>query len=179
MSEESSAATVRWQRWIGPALLGVSCLCFGAALSAPMFTVSPGAGDLTGWLRAMKPDLMASVSQSLLGGIVHLFQDGDFILAALLALFCVAFPVAKYLVLSGEIFGLEFAHNVWARIMQTAAPLAMVDVYVLALLVLIIKGLPGGSHMCLESGAWFFIASVLLSFGGSRLLKKSKKLFDT
>jgi len=46
---------------------------------------------------------------------------------------------------------------------------AMVEVFLVALTVILIKGLPGGSHVSLHSGTWMFTGSVIPSLAASRL----------
>jgi uncharacterized paraquat-inducible protein A len=51
----------------------------------------------------------------------------------------------------------------------------MVEVLLIALLVLVVKGMPGGSEVNIQAGAWLFTASVILSLVASRWLMDSKQ----
>lgn len=155
--------------------LGSACLLFGLALGLPVFSLTPGVGELTGWLRLLKPDEMATTTQSLLGGISLLWFDGDPFLACILTAFCLVLPITKFLILWGECFGMPIGDSLWGRFCRATAPYAMVEVFVLALLVMVVKGLPGGSLIVIQAGAWCFTGSVLLSLFAAQLLKPRAK----
>jgi paraquat-inducible protein A len=131
-------------------------------------------GALTGWLRLVRPEEMATSTQSLLGGIRLLWMDGNPLLACMLAAFCLILPLAKFLILWGECFKMPLGDSLWGRFCRATAPYAMVEVFVLALLVMVIKGLPGGSLIVIQAGAWCFTGSVLLSLFAAQLLKPAK-----
>jgi len=151
--------------------LAVACFCFGLALGLPVFSLTPGVGELTGWLRLLKPDQMATTTQSLLGGIRLLWVDGNPFLACILITFCLILPISKFLILWGEAYGMPLSGSIWGRFCRATAPYAMVEVFVLALLVMVVKGLPGGSLIVIQTGAWCFTGSVLLSLFAAQLLK--------
>jgi len=157
--------------WFIRACLTLSCVFFGIALAAPIFSVTPGAGEFTAWLRLIKPDLMGKITQTLPGGIRLLWESGDIALSCLLAAFCVLLPVLKNIVLWAEALHLDVARTVGGRLLAASAPYAMVEVFVLAILVLAIKGLPGNTSIVLHPGAWFFTASVILGFISAQMLK--------
>jgi uncharacterized paraquat-inducible protein A len=149
----------------------IACLSFGAALALPVFSITPGAGDLTGWVRMIRPQDMAQIQQSLIGGIHLLWIDGNPLLACVLTGFCLILPFFKFTVLWGEAYGIELHGTLWGRLCRITAPYAMVEVFVLAILVMIVKGLPGGSVISVEAGAWCFASSVILSLVSVQLLK--------
>lgn len=149
----------------------LSCLFFGAALALPIVSITPGVGELTQWLRLLKPDDMATITQTMFSSIYHLWKGGDRLLGAILVVFCLMLPLGKFLVLGCEAFSVALASTTFGRLVAATAPYAMVEVFLLALLVLVIKGLPGGSSIELQAGAWLFAASVLLSLLAAALLK--------
>ena len=53
----------------------LSCLFFGAALALPLISITPGVGELTHWLRLLKPDAMATVTQTMFSSIHHLCRE--------------------------------------------------------------------------------------------------------
>jgi uncharacterized paraquat-inducible protein A len=150
--------------------VGSACLLFGMALGLPVFSITPAMGELTGWLRLLRPDEMATTTQSLLGGIRLLWVDGDPLLSLILVTFCVILPLTKFLILWGECFGMPLGDSLWGRFCRATAPYAMVEVFVLALLVMVVKGLPGGSVIEVKNGAWCFAGSVILSLVAANLL---------
>ena len=151
--------------------LGSACILFGLALGLPVFSLTPGVGELTGWLRLLKPDSMATTTQSLLGGIRLLWCEGNPLLALILISFCLVLPISKFLILGSESYGIALSGSIWGRFCRATAPYAMVEVFVLALLVMVVKGLPGGSLIVIQSGAWCFTGSVLLSLVAAQQLK--------
>ena len=167
MSGAQSSARLR----IAQVAWALSCLFFGAALALPIISVTPGVGELTQWLRLLKPDDMATITQTMFSSIYQLWEGGDPLLGATLVVFCLMLPLGKFLVLGCEAFSVAFASTAFGRLVAATAPYAMVEVFLLALLVLVIKGLPGGSSIQLLSGAWLFAASILLSLLAAALLK--------
>ena len=154
--------------------VGIACFLFGLALGMPVFSLTPGVGELTGWLRLLKPDEMATTTQSLLGGIRLLWLDGNPLLASVLTAFCLILPISKFLILWGEAYGMPLSGSIWGKFCRATAPYAMVEVFVLALLVMVVKGLPGGSLIVIQAGAWCFTGSVLLSLFAAQLLKPGR-----
>lgn len=151
-----------------------SAALLGLGLVAPAMTITTSFGRYDGWLRLIAPEMIREeqVSYSLLGGIVTLFDLGDVALGVLLLAFTCVFPTLKLMLMGwaaqtlmdGRRAGrlLSLAHH--------AGKFSMLDVMVLALLILAIKGLPGSSELRLEWGVWSFAASVLLSLIASLLL---------
>ena len=158
-------------RHIASLILAVACVLFGAALSLPVFSITPGVGDLTGWVRMIRPKDMAQIQQALLAGIRLLWADGNPVLGTILTVFCIVFPLFKFTVLWTEVYGGRVDPGILGRICRITAPYAMVEVFVLAILVMIVKGLPGGSVIEVENGAWCFAGSVILSLVVANFLK--------
>lgn len=156
---------------MAPVILAAACLLFGAALALPVFSITPGAGDFTGWIRMIRPQDMAQIQQALLAGIRLLWSEGNPALAVILTVFCVVFPLFKFTVLWTEVYGGKADTGVWGSLCRITAPYAMVEIFVLAILVMIVKGLPGGSVIEVKNGAWCFAGSVILSLAAANLLK--------
>ena len=159
----STASTKPFHRLLGALPVAATCVTFGAALALPLFSITPGAGEWTGWIRMIHPADMATFHQTVPGGIQTLWKEGNPGLAVLLSLFCVLLPFFKFSVLWGEVYGMDLQGTLWGRLCKITAPYAMVEVFVVGILVIAIKGLPGGTRIEVEPGAWCFAASVLLS----------------
>lgn len=157
------ASALSSRRFYATTLLAVSCFAFGAALAAPLYSVLPGAGELTPWLRVLKPEAMAQISQSLLDGILILFGDGDWVFACVLGMFCLVLPLLKFVVVWSAVLQAGVESSSWGRLITSTAKYAMAEFFVLVVLMLVVKGLPGGSTMRIEPAAWFFLVSVILS----------------
>lgn len=98
-------------------------------------------------------------------------MSGDWFLGGILAIFSVAFPVGKlalYWIAAGCGADLGRATNLlkWTH---RAGKFSMAEVFALALMVVVVKTLPGGSEAEVRWGAYVFVASVLgaiiVSFG--------------
>jgi len=162
------------RRFYAPPLLALSSFAFGAAMAAPLYSVLPGAGELTPWLRVLKPDAMTRISQSLLDGILMLFGDGDWVFACILGMFCLVFPLLKFVVVWSSVLQAGVESSFWGRLIASAAKYAMAEFFVLVVLMLVVKGLPGGSTMRIEPAAWFFLASVILSSLALEIVRPKK-----
>ena len=96
---------------------------------------------------------------SALSGIADLWQ-ADRALAVLVALFAVAIPYAKTLVLAAVHFG-----RIGPRalpLVEIVGKLSMADVFLVAVYIVIVKGV-GVGHVSTAWGLWLFTACVLVS----------------
>ena len=146
-------------------LLAAASVLLGLGLFAPCMTLHPSAGPLDWVMRIFDPDFENPVTYSLLGGIRSMLTEGDVFIGVVVLLFSVVFPLWK--------LGVYWTAAVrLARGLEPGAPVrwvnqlgtwSMLDVFVLAVLVIAVKGLPGDSKVVIEWGAAAFCASVLLS----------------
>jgi paraquat-inducible protein A len=158
-----------WRQRLARLLVAVSCLMFGMGLVLPLFTVMPAAGQWTTVARIFAAAEFQSVTYTLPGGIALLWHGNERFLAMLLALLSVALPVAKLSVLWWENFVSGTVPRRVLGFFKAVSHYAMVEVFLVALTVILIKGLPGGSHVMLQAGTWMFTGSVILSLAASRL----------
>jgi len=143
------------------ALVVFSACAFSAGLVLPLFKVEPRADEWTEALKVLAPGKMQSKEFTLLGGIVGMWQGGEWGLALILAVFSIVLPLVKLSILTVEAAAPEVLAEKWRRLMKAAARYAMVEVFVIALLVMLAKGMPGGSRMELGIGTPAFVLSVL------------------
>ncbi|BAM02380.1 paraquat-inducible protein A [Phycisphaera mikurensis] len=147
-------------------LLVLAAVLLGAGLCGPAMTIVPGFGELEGWARLFVPeDFTRPKTFSVVSGILALWHHGDPAIAALLGAFSIVLPVVKLAVLgygrgkvaaggrTGWVF--DLAHH--------AGKFSMLDVAVIAVLVVAVKGMPGGTEVVPGWGLWAFAGSVLLS----------------
>src|SRR5437870_7787384 len=82
-------------------MLCLSALFFVLALALPFFWMEPGFGDpiLEEFLELLFGESFDAKPYSVLGGIWILFADGDWVIAIVLLLFSVLFPIGKLLAL--------------------------------------------------------------------------------
>jgi paraquat-inducible protein A len=164
------------QRKIAAALVLLSCLTFGIALVYPLFSIQPAAGRWTGLAKLLASDQFASRSFTLIGGIMTLWKENEHLLAILMGLISLLLPVIKLSVLWWEIFQLSSLPENFLAFVKAASRYAMVEVLLIALLVLVVKGMPGGSEMTIQAGTWYYTASVILSLFVNRLAFNTKNL---
>lgn len=115
---------------------------------------------------------------SILGGILSLFEDGQTLLGVILLLFSVVFPLAKNLLALFCVLILERRPRQVRRIVSVIGQLSkwsMVDVFAIALVVLVMNGQLLSSAN-IDAGVGMFAAGVLLStlatFGLERISHK-------
>ena len=154
----------RWL-WVIRAGLAASAVLLGVGLAGPCMAVEPAFGKMEGWVRLLKPDLARPTRYSVFGGIVTLIQNGNLALGVLLLAFSVVFPTVKLGVMAGATAALADGRSSGALmgLAHHAGKFSMLDVFVVGLLVLAIKGLPGGSKVTLGWGVAAFAGSVVLS----------------
>jgi len=165
-------------RILGILIVSIASLSFGIALAAPIFSVLPGAGELTPWLRALKPESMLEISYSILGGISQFFSHGtvlDFLIGFLLVFACIVVPFLKLLVLWNGILGGNLESNPFGKIISKTALFPVVELFIVGLSMLVIKGFPGGSQMNFETGFWYFLASFIFSLGWAFMKKTAHR----
>jgi uncharacterized paraquat-inducible protein A len=96
---------------------------------------------------------------TILGGVADLWQS-DAALAALVALFAIVIPYAKTLSLAAIHFGWLGPRAL--PLIEIVGKLAMADVFLIALYIVLIKGV-GIGHVVSAWGLWLFTACVLAS----------------
>lgn len=169
-----------WLRFCQAALL-VSAMLLGAGLVAPAITTHPRFGEFEGWVRILRPHLQQPTDFSLLGGIHKLLVDHNMNNVAIgwvLLAFSVIFPTLKLALLSftasslarGGRGGLALA------LAHHGGKLSMLDLLVVAMLIVLVKGLPGGTTMDARVGIWLFAGSVLLALVAGVILHQVEKI---
>lgn len=99
---------------------------------------------------------------SILSGIGTLWTGGEALLAALVALFALAAPMAKTVALA--LMHLRRAPLTLLPAVQLLGKLAMADVFLIAVYITLAKGIAVG-RVETAWGLWLFTACVLMSFG--------------
>ena len=157
------------RRWIFITAVVISSLAFGIALNLPLFSIEPAAGRWTGVAKLLADDEFKPISVTLLGGIKTLWLENEKMLAVIMALFSLVLPVMKLTVLWSEGLGLApVSRPIWMAV-RWSSKYAMLEVMLIALMLLLLKKLPGDSEIRIEAGAWFFTCSVILSLAVSGL----------
>jgi paraquat-inducible protein A len=151
--------------WAVRACIAASAVLLGAGLAGPCMSILPAFGKYEGWVRLLKPDLARPTRYSVLGGITTLIENGSVGLGLLLLAFSVFFPTIKLAVMAAATSALSQGRSTGPLLLLAhhAGKFSMLDVFVVGLIVLAIKGLPGGSRVTLGWGVGAFAASVVLS----------------
>ena len=146
-------------------LVAASAVALGVGLTGPCMTVVPHAGELEGWVRLLKPEALRPSAYSVVGGIAALWSHGNAPLGALLFGFSVLFPAAKLAVMAWAAAHESDAarHGPASRVAHHAGKFSMLDVLVVGVLVVAVKGLPGGTEVHVGWGLYLFAASVILA----------------
>lgn len=153
-------------------LLGAVTLGLGLVL--PCMTVQTTFGEYESWLRLLSPETGRARRYSVLSGIMAMMNHDSPGIGLLLLFFSAIFPTAKLAIMAwatqalatgGRAGGLlTFAHH--------TGKFSMLDVLVLALIVVSIKGLGDTVRVSLGPGVALFAISVVTSLVASVLLHR-------
>lgn len=168
---------IRRSLWPVRACIVVSALLLGAGLAGPCMAVEPAFGNLDGWVRLLKPALARPTQYSVVGGITTLIQNGSVALGVLLLAFSVVFPTAKLAVMAAATAALAEGRSTGPlmRLAHHAGKFSMLDVFVVGLIVLGIKGLPFNTRVTLGWGVIAFGASVVLSIVAALIIQRMER----
>ena len=144
-------------------LILLSSALLGVGLVAPTLTIRPQAGEFSWLVEILAPEELVPSTYSIVGVIRELYLIGDVFLAGVLGLFSIVFPVFKLCLYwlgtdrSGSLVSSGSLYEWTTR----ASKFSMAEVFVLALVILSVKALPGGSSATMEWGAYVFVGSAL------------------
>lgn len=146
-------------------LLIISAALLGFGLTLPCMTVVPNFGPYEDWVRLLDPSLTHASHYSVVSGIGSMFEQGAVGIGALLLGFSVIFPGVKIAIMVAAVEALRRREGPgWLmRLVHHAGKFSMLDVWVIAVLVVAAKGLPGDTEVRLGPGIYLFAGSVLCS----------------
>ena len=98
---------------------------------------------------------------SILGGVIEL-ANSDVFLCAIVGIFAILIPYAKTIILLGAQFGQLGSPSLWLKILTAMGKLSMADVFLIAMYVVMIKGI-GFGDIEIQWGLYLFTALVLMS----------------
>lgn len=126
------------------------------------------------WLKLLDPSELQPTTYSILGGILELMRTNSLALGLLLMAFSVAFPAIKLATLWWGVTVLQQGSpSGWALwLTHHAGKFSMLDVMVIAVLIIAIKGMPGDTDITIQWGLFAFAASVLLSIIASIMVTR-------
>ncbi len=150
-------------------LLIFSSFTLGIGILAPTMQTEPRLtlydGDYTEVMNLLFPEEFKTSSFSIIEGIQHMWGAGSKGIAALIFGFSIVFPVLKLLILWMATLKLseEKCPGRSLKIVEKLGKFSMVDVFVISVLIVTVKGLPGGSQIHADWGLYVFAVSVVLS----------------
>ncbi len=145
-------------------LLWASWMTFGIGIAAPVMT--------------FKRFMIFKHTFSILSGLRTLWQEGEILLFLIIGVFSVLFPAAKILLMSGIWYMRPFSDLTSDRLLHHlgwTCRWSMLDVYVVALLVVIVR-LGALGRVQVHWGIYVFALSVILSTAASGRLRRRLKI---
>lgn len=158
----------------------LASLLLGLGLVGPCMVVTPGFGEYTRWVKVFKPGLVEPKTYSIISGAMHYITDDSLAIGILLMAFSVVFPAVKLATLWWGATMLQAGRPGGTALWLThhAGKFSMLDVMVVAVLVLAVKGLPGSTTVEPGWGLFVFSAAVLLSIAASVMVSQMEKRLD-
>ena len=146
-------------------LIILSSIFLGIGLVAPTMTIVPKAGELTWLIEILDPESMIPVTYSIVGIIIELANSMEWLLVTVLTFFSVLFPITKLYLFWAASSGSRQNPNIeWiASIVGKLSKFSMAEVFVLSLILVSLKTLPGGTNVKLEFGCMIYLLSVIFS----------------
>ncbi len=146
-------------------LIILSSMFLGIGLVAPTMTIIPKAGELSWIMEIFDPESMLPVTYSIVGIIIELANSMEWLLVAVLTFFSVLLPITKlYLFWAASCDFSEISNIEWiASIVGKLSKFSMAEVFVLSLVLISLKTLPGGTDVKLEFGCMIYLLSVIFS----------------
>jgi paraquat-inducible protein A len=156
------------------ALILADSALLGIGLCASCMTIFPGYGGFDALVKILAPHHSEPRSFSIVSGLLHLFQEGQWFIGGIIAGFSLLFPIWKLCVLWQSMTRLRLGSPLGKELhwVELLGKFSMLDIFVLALLVLAIKGLPGGTQVRIDWGMYCFFVSIILSMLVPKLLRK-------
>ncbi|MGJ8656257.1 MAG: paraquat-inducible protein A [Akkermansiaceae bacterium] len=150
-------------------LLILSSFTLGIGILAPTMQTEPRLtlydGDYTEIMNLLFPEEFKTSSYSIIEGIQHMWSAGSKGIASLIFAFSVVFPILKILILWLASLKLTEAKcpGKSLKLVEKLGKFSMIDVFVISVLIVTVKGLPGGSQIHAAWGLYIFAISVILS----------------
>ena len=159
-------------------LIILSSVFLGIGLVAPTMTIVPKAGKLTWLMEILDPASMLPVTYSIVGIIIELANSMEWLLVIVLTFFSILFPVTKLYFFWAASSGFRQNPNIkWiASIVGKLSKFSMAEVFVLSLVLISLKTLPGGTDVQLEFGCVIYFLSVIFSTLSSLRIFNKKRI---
>src|SRR5688500_11823235 len=151
-------------RWIAIMLLAASGLFFVMGFNYPLLQTGYGIGPIT-----IKNDYVY-----LFTSFQYFFEQGEIFIGFLLLFFTVVFPILKYIFLAITLAGRRLPrHHSVGTILEIINKWAMLDVFIVAVLILNMKFDSAIIISKLQAGTSLFAISVILLMACSFIIQRS------
>ena len=110
---------------------------------------------------------------SILGGVIELAKS-DIVLCVIVAVFAILIPYVKAILLVGAQFGQLGNPKRWLKILSAIGKLSMADVFLIAMYVVLIKGI-GFGDIEIQWGLYLFTVLVLASIWVTWITERALK----
>ena len=156
-------------------LILASSVLLGIGLVAPTMTIHPKAGEFSWLVEIIDPQSMVPITYSIIGIIIELAQIKDWFLVAVLSIFSILFPISKLYIfwVAASDQNNKGKFLTIYKVINKLGKFSMAEVFVLSLLLISLKTLPGGTEVNLEFGCMIYFLSVIFSILSSFQIKKS------
>ena len=156
-------------------LILASSVLLGIGLVAPTMTIYPKAGEFSWLVDIIDPQSMVPITYSIIGIIIELAQIKDWFLVAVLSIFSILFPISKLYIfwVAASDQKTKGTFLTIYKVINKLGKFSMAEVFVLSLLLISLKTLPGGTEVNLEFGCMIYFLSVIFSILSSFQIKKS------
>lgn len=134
--------------WLKPALLLVAAICLGFGLFLPIIRFDSF--------------YFFSETPSLIELVVALAGQGDLLLALVVGLFSIAFPILKLTGIGLQLLGRGRQAGIVGRLMPHLSRWSMMDVMLVAIVVFAAKS-SGVATAVSQPGLWFYAASAVIA----------------
>ncbi|MFK7950385.1 MAG: paraquat-inducible protein A [Saprospiraceae bacterium] len=112
----------------------------------------------------------------LFGSIEYFFAEEEFFIGTLILVFTFIFPILKYLFIGFRLINMKFGQIKWVEtLVEIVNKWAMLDVFVIALVIVNMKFNTLIISTSIEIGTTFFAISVLLLMTASYILRKHEE----
>ena len=134
---------------------------FGLACMSPLLVIQPELGMVQPIVELFDADAVKDRQILLLESIWSLWSTGERILALVIGVCALLLPILKFQLLYFE--HAKSSIRVPVKLRDMISKLAMAEVFLIALILVVIKEMPGGTEVQLAAGFYWFLTSVLIA----------------
>ena len=142
-------------------LILAAAFSFGVACMLPLLVIQPELGMAQPIVELFDSAAVKDRQILLLESIWSLWSTGERILALVIGVCALLLPIFKFLLLYLE--HAKSSIRVPVKLRDMISKLAMAEVFLIALILVVIKEMPGGTEVQLAAGFYWFLTSVVVA----------------